>query len=113
MDDVRGTNRVIGKTLRFTWTDGPTKGETHEHRFHPDGTVEYARLEGGKAKGDYTKEKKYAAVRITDDVYLVSYLAASGFTLTVALNFADGNLAGFASNDKQWFACNGRFEKVA
>jgi phenolic acid decarboxylase len=110
MDDVRGTNRVTGKTLRFTWTDGPTKGETHEHVFHPDGTVEYARLDGGQVKGNYTKEKRYAAVRITDDVYLVSYLAASGFTLTVALNFADRSLAGFASNDKQWFACNGRFE---
>ena len=112
MGEIRGTNRVIGKTLRFTWTDGPTKGETHEHVFHPDGTVEYARLEGGKAKGAYTKEKKYAAVRITDDVYLVSYLAASGFTLTVALDFAGRTLTGFASSDKQWFPCNGRFEVV-
>ena len=112
MDDVRGTNRVTGKTLRLTWTDGPTKGETHEHVFHPDGSVEYARLEGGQATGSYTKEKRYSAVRISDDVSLVSYLAASGFTLTVALNFADGTLAGFASNDKQWFACNGRFEVV-
>ena len=110
MDDIRSANRVSGKTIRFTWTDGPTKGKTHEHKFHPDGSVEYAGLEDGKAKGDYTKEKKYAALRITDDVYLVSYLAASGFTLTVALNFTDHSLAGFASNDKQWFPCNGRFE---
>jgi len=112
MDDVRGKNRVTGRKIRFTWTDGPTKGETHEHVFHPDGSVEYARLEGGKPKGAYTREKHYSAVRITDEVYLVSYLAASGFTLTVALNFDDKSLAGFASNDKQWFACNGRFEVV-
>ena len=112
MDDVRSTDRVTGKTIRFTWTDGPTKGESHEHVFHPDGSVEYARLEGGKAKGKYTKEKKYVAARITDDVYLVSYLAASGFTLTVALNFADRALTGFASNDKQWFPCSGTFEVV-
>ena len=112
MDDVRSTDRVTGKTIRFAWTDGPTKGETHEHVFHPDGSVEYARLEGGKPKGNFTKEKRYAATRITDEVYLVSYLAASGFTLTVALDFAQGSLAGFASNDKQWFPCNGRFEVV-
>src|SRR4029453_4574681 len=112
MDDVRSADRVTGKTIRFTWTDGPTKGESHEHVFHQDGSVEYARLEGGKVKGKYAKEKKYAAARITDDVYLVSYLAASGFTLTVALNFAERTPPGFASNDKQWFPCNGRFEVV-
>jgi hypothetical protein len=111
MDDVRGTNRVTGRKIRFTWTDGPTKGATHEHVFHPDGMVEYARLDDGKLKGGYAREKKYAAVRVTDDVYLVSYLAASsGFTLTVALNFADGTIAGFASNEKQWFPCSGTFE---
>ena len=110
MDDFRDENNVTGKTIRFIWTDGPTKGETHEHVFHADGSVEYARLEGGKPKGAFTREKRYAAERITDQVSLVSYLAASGFTLTVALNFVDGSLAGFASNDKQWFPCNGRFE---
>ena len=112
MDDVRKTHLVRGKTIRFTWTDGPTKGESHEHVFHPDGSVEYARLEDGKANGKYAKEKKYAAARVTDDVYLVSYLAASGFTLTVALNFAQHTLTGFASNDKQWFPCSGTFEVV-
>ena len=89
MDDVRKANLVRGKTIRFTWTEGPTKGETHEHIFHEDGAVEYARLDAGKPKGSYTKEKQYAALRISDDVHLVSYLAASGFTLTVALNFRD------------------------
>ena len=112
MDDVRKTHLVRGKTIRFTWTDGPTKGETHEHVFHEDGSVEYARLDAGKPKGSYAKEKKYAALRISDDVHLVSYLAASGFTLTVALNFRDHSLAGFASNDKQWFQCTGAFDVV-
>jgi hypothetical protein len=78
MDDVRKASLVRGKTIRFTWTDGPTKGETHEHVFHDDGSVEYARIDAAKPKGSYTKEKQYAAVRVGDDVYLVSYLAASG-----------------------------------
>lgn len=32
---------VRGKTIRLTWTEGPTKGLTHEHVFHQDGTVEW------------------------------------------------------------------------
>ena len=45
MDDVRKANLVRGKTIRFSWTDGPTKGETQEHVFHDDGSVEHARLD--------------------------------------------------------------------
>ena len=112
MADVPGPNRVRGKTIRFTWADGPTKGSTHEHVFHDDGTVEYTSVESGRPKGKYTKEKRYGAMKVSDDVELVSYLAASGYTLTAALNFRDRSLHAFASNDKQWFPCTGTFEVV-
>ena len=42
----------------------------------------------------------------------VSYLAASGYTLTVVLNFTDHRMVGFASNDKEWFVQQGSFEIV-
>ena len=101
------SGRVSGKTIKFTWTDGPTKGESHEHRFHDDGSVEY-RKAGSNA--DFTREKRYAAARVSDDVDLISYLAASGYTLTVALNHRDHSITGFASNDKQWFPVKGTFQ---
>ena len=107
-DDLRA-DRVRGKTIRFTWTDGPTKGETHEHVFHADGSVEYHKVAAGAGKKP-TREKQYAAERVSDDVYLVSYLAASGFTLTTALNFRNRTIVAFASNEKQWFPCKGTFE---
>jgi hypothetical protein len=45
-------------------------------------------------------------------VELVSYRAESGFTLTVALNFADHRMIGIASNSEQWFPARGTFEVV-
>lgn len=111
MPDERKPDPITGKTIRFTWDDGPTQGESHEHVFNADGSVDYHKV-GGDAKGKPTHEKKYGTAKISDDVYLVSYLAASGFTLTVALNFRDRAIAGFASNDKQWFPVKGRFEVV-
>jgi len=111
MPDERHADRIAGKTIRFTWDNGPTKGDTHEHVFHKDGSVEYRKVPdapGGKS----TREKRYAAARVTDDVHVVSYLAASGFTLTTVLNFADGAIVGFASNDKQWFPVKGTFAVV-
>ena len=103
-------NPIQGHTIRFTWTDGPTKGSTHEHVFHEDGSVDYHKV--GSGGGKPTHEKAYAAEKISDDVYLVSYLGSSGYTLTTALNFADHSLTGFASGAKEWHPVKGRFEIV-
>jgi hypothetical protein len=109
---------VRGKTIRLTWTEGPTKGTTHEHVFHQDGTVEWhdAAAKGSPSKAPQTsrpKEKpQYAALRVADDVYAVSYLAASGYTLTVVLNFKDRRMVGFASGAKDWHPVQGTFAVV-
>jgi hypothetical protein len=47
---------------------------------------------------------------VADGTFLVSYLAASGYTLTVALNFQDQQLIGFASSAKEWYPLRGTFE---
>jgi hypothetical protein len=121
---------VRGKTMRWTFTDGPTAGSTYEHTFAKSGTVKFKPVGGGAdtakpaAKGAAKKKAakparpskpetpKYAAIRAADDAYAVSYLSGSGYTLTVVLNFKDNTLVGFASNDKQWFPVKGTFETV-
>ena len=45
MADQRPSARVVGKTLRWTLTEGPQAGKTYEHTFHPDGTVQYRIIE--------------------------------------------------------------------
>jgi len=103
---------VNGRTMRWKWTHGPTQGETHEHIFHDDGTVEW-HAAGEAPQGKAAERPEYAAVKVADRVYAVSYLAPSGFTLTTVLNFQDGRLYGFASNDKTWSPVQGTFEVVA
>ncbi len=121
MNDKHLTDEVRGKTMRWTWTEGPTKGATHEHVFHEDGTVEWRGVDApqeGAPPGEKNEEKaaptaKYAAIRVTDEVCVVSYLATeSGYTLTVVLNFRDNSMVGFASGAKEWFPVQGTFEVV-
>jgi hypothetical protein len=100
MAHVPQADPIRGSTIRLTWTEGPTKGQTHEHVFHDDGTVEW----GGKER------VPYAAMKAGDQVYLVSYLAPSGYTLTVALDFRDRTMVGFASSSKDWHPLRGTFE---
>jgi hypothetical protein len=51
-------------------------------------------------------------VQVNDDVVVVSYLGASGYTLTSVLNFRDHTVAGFASGAKEWFPVKGTFKVV-
>ena len=114
------SDRVRGKTVRLSWTEGPTKGTTQAHHFFADGTVEWHSDESGKdatqahAKGDEANKKPerpaYMGVDVDKNVCIVSYLSKSGYTLTVALNFADSSILGVASNEKTWFPVRGTFE---
>ncbi len=117
MTDVERAAAVRGKTIRLIWTAGPTKGSTHEHVFHEDGTVEWydpaARKSSAGKQDPAAREKPdYAAVRVADDIYAVSYLAGSGYTLTVVLNFREKTMVGFASSSKDWHPIEGTFQVV-
>lgn len=109
--DVERSERIRGKTLRWTWTEGPVKDSTHEHVFNPDGTVTWTCI-GGPGKGHSATEKSYSAMRLTDNVHAVSYLSSTGWTLTVVLNFWDHRMVGFASNGKEWTPCRGTFDEI-
>ena len=102
---------ISGRTFRWTFEDGPTAGGTYEHRFEPDDSVSFRKLDG-EGGGKWTRETKYASFEVAPEVHLVSYLSESGYTLTVAMNLESGRLYGFASNDKEWHPVAGRLEIV-
>ena len=103
---IETATSLSGRTFTWRFTEGPTAGSAYEHTFLPDGSVEFRKLDGA-TKGKPTHEKKYASYEVAPDVYLVSYLGASGYTLTVAMNLETGRLYGFASNDKEWHPVSG------
>jgi hypothetical protein len=110
---------VRGRTIRWTFADGPTAGTTFEHEFGQDGTVVFRtvdrpsdRRKAAGAKVDDPAGVPYRSARVSDDVHAVSYKAPGGYTLTVVLNFAEGIAVGFASNEKEWTGQTGTFEVV-
>ena len=110
MQNVQRASEIRGKTMLFRWTEGPTKGKTYEHVFHQDGTVDFHATDSTKEKGGGARPE-YAAVRVADGVYAVSYLSKP-YTLTAVLNFDDHQMVGFASDAKDWFPVKGTFEVV-
>jgi hypothetical protein len=114
--EVASSAYVRGRTVRFAWTDGPTQGTTHEHRFHHDGTVEWHAV-GVQAIGDQepaSERPEYFAADVGDESCFVSYLSKkSGYTLSLVLNFVRRTIVGVASNGKQWMPVRGHLDVVA
>lgn len=100
------SDRVVGKTILWSFDDGPTAGKRFEHSFARDGKVHYGEEGQPKGKADYEVET------VGDDVVAVSYLARSGYTLTTILDFAGGTAIAFASNEKELVVQRGTFEVV-
>ena len=69
----RNMDSLRGKTLRWTFTDGPVAGTLFEHTFQDDGSVVWRVLEG-QGKGASAQEKRYATMRVSEDVITVWYL---------------------------------------
>ncbi len=118
-----GSDPLRGKTIRWTYDDGPMAGKTFEHTFASDGTVTWREAgadekspnppSDGKQKTGKpaTRAKaKYEVATINDDVCAVSYLSESGFTLTSVLDFDSGTVVSFASNEKELIPQHGMFE---
>lgn len=97
-----------GKTLRWTFDDGPMTGVTYEHAFRDDGTVTWA--EPGKAP-DEGSRAKYHAERV-GGVIAVSYLSKSGHTLTTLLDEKTGKIVSFASNEKSHVTQHGTSKEM-
>ena len=99
---------VRGRTIRWTWSEGPAAGVTHEHEFRLDATVRW-RVLSGPQKGHAAVEERYEVFQASDSVATVSYLASSGYTLTVTLNFETGEMFGIASGKGEWYPGRGTF----
>jgi len=116
------SDRVRGKIIQWTYDDGPMAGKSFEHTFGSDGTVTWRETGGQKtpkppANGERKAGKeqaepkaKYEVASVNDEVYAVSYLSASGYTLTSVLDFARGTVISVASNEKELVVQRGTFE---
>src|SRR6185295_2217971 len=118
------TPSLAGRTIRWTFQDGPTAGKTYEHTFFPDGTVTWREVDDGKSKPESTGKKTsdpsakkpsgvpYASFEVAPDVHLVSYLSDSGYTLTVTLNLETLQCSGVSSNAEEWYPSTGTIEVI-
>ncbi len=99
---------ITGRTVRWTYRDGPVADRAFEHSFGPDGKVTWRIAGAQPSPGE--PGAAYKVERVSDEVYAVSYLAASGYTLTSVLDLRSRTLVSFASNEKELVVQHGTFE---
>jgi hypothetical protein len=108
-------NRMEGKTIRWTFNDGPVANESYEHAFYAKGGLSYRKVDGDDAdeSSSGTWVEKYESADINDDVSVFSYLAPdSGYTLTAVLDYGSNTVVAFASNEKMVAIQHGTFEEL-
>jgi hypothetical protein len=101
---------IRGKTVQWSFDDGPMKDKTFEHTFDASGAVTFRMVGGGADKGTTVGSSEIEA--LGDDVCVVSYLGPSGYTLTTVLDMRSGKLVAFASNENELIVQHGRFNLV-
>jgi hypothetical protein len=110
---------IRGRTIHFTFVDGPMAQKTFEHIFDARGTVSFHMINGDasssadkKTKADEHKpaEPKYQIATVREDIGAVSYLGSGGYTLTTLLDFKTKKLVAFSSNEKGVSVQHGTFE---
>ena len=102
-----GTDLLRGTSVRWTYDDGPMAGKVFEHAFADDGTVTWRDGASPSASAE-EPSARYEVAPITDTVYAVSYLAASGWALTTVVDRASRTIVSFASNEKTLVVQHGK-----
>jgi hypothetical protein len=97
---------IKGATIRWVFAEPPVAGMKFEHTFREDGTLVWRVLEGAGA-GASKEEKHYETMKIADGIHVVSYLAASGHTLSVVVDFNTRRVVAFGSDSKEWHPLTG------
>lgn len=100
------TDPFTGRTVRWSYVDGPVKGQTFEHVFGRDGMVVY------RAPGAESTERAvhYEVAAVGEESYAVSYLSTNGWTLTTVVDMRTKKIVSFASNEKQLVVQQGKLE---
>jgi hypothetical protein len=104
-------NPITGHSLRWRFADGAMAGKSFDHTFSRNGNVAFREV-GGDPNAKPGSADQYHVATVGRDVYAVSYLSSSGYTLTVVLDFATLKLVAFASNDKSLTVQQGTFEPL-
>ena len=122
MGEIPRASAIRGTTMRWAWTEGPTKGKVHEHVFHDDGTVEWRDAVGapkkpskqaGRPESTRPERAPYAAFEVTPKVFAVSYLSRRPASRSPSCSTSPPRqLVGVASGGKEWFPLRGTFEVV-
>ena len=106
-----GANPITGHTLRWKFSNGPMAGRSFDHTFSRNGNVAFREVDSDpNAKPNVAEQ--YEVASLGQDVHAVSYLAGSGYTLTVVLDYKTLKLVAFASNEKSLTMQQGTFEPL-
>ncbi len=102
---------INGLTITYKWGEGDFEGAKYRIEYKANGTVSWKGLEGWE-KGESNIENNYYARKIDDDIYTISMLEESLWTVTLIFNTKTKRIYGCASNEKEIYKPEGILESI-
>lgn len=89
-------NPFFGKTIQHTWTEGAFSGGSFKNTYHSNNSVSLECV-AGVMKGTKAEQKNYSARFISKDLWLMSWLEDSGYSVSIVFDFANKKVTGTIS----------------
>lgn len=89
-------DRFRGTMQRWTLTDGARRATVCDYEFCADWSLLW-RVVAGPRQGQVGRSRRFQVQQVRPDVYLITFAATPGATITAVVDFASGTLAGYAS----------------
>jgi len=93
---MENSNQFYGKTIQHTWTEGAFAGGSFKNQYRSDNSASLECVAGGY-KGTKVELKTYSARNIGNNLWLMSWLEESGYSVSIVFDFTNKKVTGTIS----------------
>ena len=99
---TENSNQFYGKTIQHTWTEGAFAGGSFKNQYRSDNSALLECVAGG-FKGTKAELKTYSARNIGTNLWLMSWLEESGYSVSIVFDFNSKKVTGTISKPNAEF----------
>jgi len=109
---MENSNQFYGKTIQHTWTEGAFAGGSFKNQYRSDNSASLECVAGGY-KGTKAELKNYSAKNIGNNLWLMSWLEESGYSVSIVFDFATNKVTGTISKpNAEFYPVSGTIDSV-
>lgn len=109
---IENSNQFYGKTIQHTWTEGAFAGGSFKNQYRNDNSASLECVAGGY-KGTKAELKTYSARSLGKNLWLMSWLEESGYSVSIVFDFDNKKVTGTISKpNAEFYPVSGTIDSI-